>query len=236
MHQHIKSKARSFLNLTRTYPLINNPNNWSKTEELSECTCSQLSCPAEVWAAGGEERLVGVQVRDVFGDLSIRPGVAILSSSHHQKDSPSPCRLSLAQPQRQWPSLAHESNHKTWAGGHYIWYVCLAACVLEPRVHMDTQEAHRSHVQIHWEVPLRSVCLYMMFTLPPLSLSCSHTWKVLNYMPGFSAPRGEEFSPGPKTRLDRSGLLCNKVLLKCEGDRESFWHRHQKGAERVPAC
>ena len=30
--------------------------------------------------------------------------------------------------------------------------------------------------------------------------------------------------------------LCNKVLLKYKGDRESFWHRHQKGAERVPLC
>ena len=28
-------------------------------------------------------------------------------------------------------------------------------------------------------------------------------------------------------------LLCNKVLLTYKGDRESFWHRHQKGAERV---
>ena len=37
-------------------------------------------------------------------------------------------------------------------------------------------------------------------------------------------------------RLDRSELLCNKVLLKYKGDRESFWHRHQKGAERVPPC
>ena len=30
--------------------------------------------------------------------------------------------------------------------------------------------------------------------------------------------------------------VCDKVLLKYKGDRESFWHRHQKGAERVPAC
>ena len=41
-------------------------------------------------------------------------------------------------------------------------------------------------------------------------------------MPGFLAPGGEEFNPGPKTRLDRSELLCNKVLLKYKGDRESF--------------
>ena len=32
--------------------------------------------------------------------------------------------------------------------------------------------------------------------------------------PGFLAPGGEEFNSGPETRLDRSELLCNKVLLK----------------------
>ena len=53
---------------------------------------------------------------------------------------------------------------------------------------------------------------------------------------GFLAPRGEEFNLGPETRLYRSELLCNKVLLKYKGDGESFWHRHQKGAERVPTC
>ena len=40
--------------------------------------------------------------------------------------------------------------------------------------------------------------------------------------PGFLAPGGEEFNPGPETRLDRSELLCNIVLLKYKGDRESF--------------
>ena len=39
--------------------------------------------------------------------------------------------------------------------------------------------------------------------------------------PGFLAPGGEEFNPGPETRLDLSELLCNKVLLKYKGDRES---------------
>ena len=29
-----------------------------------------------------------------------------------------------------------------------------------------------------------------------------------------SLPSGGEFNPGPETRLDRSELLCNKVLLK----------------------
>ena len=54
--------------------------------------------------------------------------------------------------------------------------------------------------------------------------------------PGFLASGGEELNPGPETRLDHSELLCNKVLLKYKGDRESFCNRHQKGAERVPPC
>ena len=48
-----------------------------------------------------------------------------------------------------------------------------------------------------------------------LLLNHANTW-------GFLAPGGEEFNPGPETRLDRSELLCNKVLLKYKGDRESF--------------
>ena len=56
-------------------------------------------------------------------------------------------------------------------------------------------------------------------------------WKML----GFLASGGEEFSQGPEMRLDRSELLCNKVLLNYKRDRESFWH-NQKGAERVPPC
>ena len=39
---------------------------------------------------------------------------------------------------------------------------------------------------------------------------------------GFLAPRGEEFNPWQETRLDRSELLWNKVLLKYKEDRESF--------------
>ena len=48
--------------------------------------------------------------------------------------------------------------------------------------------------------------------------------RLLNYtkMLGFLASRGEEFNPGPEMRLDHSELLCNKVLLKYKGDRESF--------------
>ena len=41
-------------------------------------------------------------------------------------------------------------------------------------------------------------------------------------MLGFLASGGDELNLGPETRLDRSELLCNKVLLKYKGDRESF--------------
>ena len=54
-------------------------------------------------------------------------------------------------------------------------------------------------------------------------------------MPGFLASGGDNFNPGPETRLDGSELLCNKVLLMYKGDRESFRHKHQKGAERMVA-
>ena len=39
---------------------------------------------------------------------------------------------------------------------------------------------------------------------------------------GFLASGGEEFDPEPVTRLDCTELFCDKVLLKCVRDRESF--------------
>ena len=41
-------------------------------------------------------------------------------------------------------------------------------------------------------------------------------------MLGFLGSGGEEFNPGPVTRLDCSEFLCNNVLLKYRRDRESF--------------
>ena len=71
--------------------------------------------------------------------------------------------------------------------------------------------------------------LTSLSSVPPglpvfISWGCPHTERLLlNHAntPGFLAP-GEEFNPGPEMRLDRSELLCNKVLLKYKGDRESF--------------
>ena len=76
-------------------------------------------------------------------------------------------------------------------------------------------------------------------TRPTPVIQLPYLWKIvaeLQKMPGFLASGGEEFNPGPETGLDHSELLGNKVLLKHKRDRESFSHRHQKGAERAPPC
>ena len=52
--------------------------------------------------------------------------------------------------------------------------------------------------------------------------------------PGFLAPGGEEFNPGPETRLDRSELLCNKVLLKYKGDRKASDIGIRRGQKQYP--
>ena len=51
---------------------------------------------------------------------------------------------------------------------------------------------------------------------------------------GFLASGGEEFNPGPETRLDHQELLYSKVLLKCKGDRESFWQASEGGRKSTP--
>ena len=58
-----------------------------------------------------------------------------------------------------------------------------------------------------------SFCLHPVILFPFERLLLNHA-----KTPGFLASGGEEFNPG----LDRSELLCNKVLLKYKGDRESF--------------
>ena len=56
---------------------------------------------------------------------------------------------------------------------------------------------------------------YAMESYERLSLNHAKT-------PGFLASGGEEFNLGREMRLDPSELLCNKVLFKYKGDRESF--------------
>ena len=52
----------------------------------------------------------------------------------------------------------------------------------------------------------------------------------------FWPPEEKNSIRGQRRGLIAQSFWCNKVLLKYKGDRESFWHRHQKGAERAPPC
>ena len=63
---------------------------------------------------------------------------------------------------------------------------------------------------------------YMKFTILTISKYTIERLLLNKKTPGFLASGGEEFNPGPETRLDHSELLCNKVLLKYKGGRESF--------------
>ena len=44
----------------------------------------------------------------------------------------------------------------------------------------------------------------------------------------------EDLASGPRPGLITQELLCSRVLLKWKRDRESFWHRHQKGGGECP--
>ena len=87
---------------------------------------------------------------------------------------------------------------------------------------------------VHWylfsESKYKSCLMFVFLWLIHLVLK-GYCWAVKRSR---GASRGEEFNPGPMMRFDHSELLCNKVLLKYKGNRESFWHRHQKGVETVP--
>ena len=112
------------------------------------------------------------------------------------------------------------SNHLTLC--HILLLLLLLLPSIFPRIRVFSNEsAHGQSVGVSasTSVLLKGCCWIMM----PGFLA-----------PRFLAPGGEEFNPGPETRLNHSELLCNKVLLKYKGDRESFWHMNQNGAERVP--
>ena len=52
-------------------------------------------------------------------------------------------------------------------------------------------------------------------------------------MPGFLAS-GEEFNPGPETRLGRSELLCNRVLLSIKETEEASDIDIRRGQKEYP--
>ena len=52
--------------------------------------------------------------------------------------------------------------------------------------------------------------------------------------PRFLAPRGEEFNPGPETRLDCAEPSCDQVLLKYKRDREASDIDIRRGQKERP--
>ena len=52
--------------------------------------------------------------------------------------------------------------------------------------------------------------------------------------PGFLAPGGEEFNPGPETRLDRSELLCNRVYKSLKGIEKASDIDIRRGQKEYP--
>ena len=51
---------------------------------------------------------------------------------------------------------------------------------------------------------------------------------------GFLAPGGEDFNLGPVTRLDRSELLCNEVLLKYKETEKASVIDIRRGQKEYP--
>ena len=78
------------------------------------------------------------------------------------------------------------------------------------------------------------LCIFLFTMVANLLIIVTERLLLNDKALGFLASGGDEINPGPEMRLDRWEILCNKVLLKYKGDRESFWHRHQKGAKEYP--
>ena len=90
-------------------------------------------------------------------------------------------------------------------------------------IHFKASQGGRYIATIQLVCLLRYSFLLKRIFLAALFQDLSSERLLLNdKMPGFLASGGDEFNLGPETRLDRSELLCNKVLLKYKGDRESF--------------
>ena len=112
------------------------------------------------------------------------------------------------------------SNHLTLC--HILLLLLLLLPSIFPRIRVFSNEsAHGQSVGVSasTSVLLKGCCWIMM----PGFLA-----------PRFLAPGGEEFNPGPETRLNHSELLCNKVLLKYKGDRESSDIGIRRGQKEYP--
>ena len=109
-----------------------------------------------------------------------------------------------------------------------MWKPILQPIILSSLLSWNLSAVSQNKVHIVTEKKWTFVsCFLYVYTLPPSSAGVCFSLlgeRLLNHTktPGFSAPGGKEFSPGPETWLDCSEHLCNKVLLNYKEDRESF--------------
>ena len=94
-----------------------------------------------------------------------------------------------------------------------------------------------AQVYRHWRLSNHSLDLSFPFSHKPFFL---FIWKVAAanrvLCQDSWPPEKRILIQGQRRGLITSSFLCSKVLLQFNRDRESFWHRHQKGTERVPPC
>ena len=102
------------------------------------------------------------------------------------------------------------------------------------------QQIFQIYIYTHRNTYLNMFIICHIVWIYCFTVGCHNVLKICHYelwiMLGFLASRREEFYLGPVTWLDCSELLCKKALLEYKRDRESFWHKHQKGTERLPPC
>ena len=60
-----------------------------------------------------------------------------------------------------------------------------------------------------------------------------NNWSLMMKDVGFTISK-EDLASGPEIRWDHSGLLSGISFITVKRDRESFWHRRQKGDGEFP--
>ena len=145
------------------------------------------------------------------------------------------CLLAFADWCKPLTGFCHKLNEITVEPESRVPHLLLSGCLIHSHKHTtELVKYSRTHVCAE----NKELGLQASLPCPEGSRKSPQDERLLlnKKMLGFLASGGEEFNLGLETRLDQSELLCNKVLLKYKGDRESFWHRHQKGTERVVPC
>ena len=132
------------------------------------------------------------------------------------------CLLALAGWYKPPTGFCHKLYEVTTEPQSRAPHLLHTGCFIHPRKHtVELVKCSRKHVrQENKELELQaSLPCPEEFWMSPQDekLLLNHT-----KTPGFLASRGEEFSLGPVTKLNRSDVLCNTVLLKYKRERARF--------------